>query len=229
MRLEAVLFDVGGTLVDGRDFEQWAEIARGVGLHVDGESIARARQELRPWTRTSWRSPSLEWQEILGHASNAEVTSQVADRFVATLEQRPLPGFLFSDARRCLERLQDSRRQLAIVSNSRSEAAIRTLLDRLGILEFFTTVVSSGTERVSKPDPTIFRRALDRIGTPASAALHVGDDLQNDARGASAAGLHSVWLNRLGPSDQETGFPELLSLSEVPRVVRLIEAGAPVK
>ena len=56
---------------------------------------------------------------------------------------------------------------------------------------------------------------------PADSALFVGDDLVNDYEGASAAGLHAVWLNRSGEGG-ESGCPEILSLSEVPRVIRLL-------
>jgi len=131
---------------------------------------------------------------------------------------------LFSDTRRCLDELRSAHRELGVVSNSTSEAHVRRILDRVGILEYFSRVVSSGTEGVSKPDPEIFRRAVHRMNVKPEEALYVGNLAFTDAKGAAAAGLHSVWLNREG-----TGFgddpPEIMSLLEVPLWVARIERG----
>jgi HAD superfamily hydrolase (TIGR01662 family) len=229
MRPAAVLFDVGGTLVDARDYDQWAETARGVGLEVEGESIASAREELRPWKSSPQLGRAEEWQLVLSRAAGTLVNRETAVRFVGALDAVPLPGFLYSDVRKALEKLRTGGLRLGVVSNSRSERAVCELLSRLGVAGFFTAVISSGTEGVSKPHPEIFRRALDRMGVPAFQTVHVGDDLEKDAQGARNAGLHPVWLNRLGTGDGPGEFTEILSLSELPRVVRSIDAGAPVK
>jgi len=105
---------------------------------------------------------------------------------------------------------------------------VRELLETLGIASPFDLILSSGTEGVAKPDPEIFRRALRKIRVSPNRTLFVGDDLDNDVRAPQSVGLHAIWLNRLG-SGVDAGVPEILSLSEVPRIIRLIEAGAPVK
>jgi len=112
-----------------------------------------------------------------------------------------------------------------VVSNSTSEARVRAILDRAGIVDFFARVVSSGTEGVAKPDPEIFHRAVGRLEVRPEEALYVGNLANTDARGARAAGLHAVWLNRDG-----TGLgidpPEITSLLEVPLCVHLLDAGS---
>jgi putative hydrolase of the HAD superfamily len=101
---------------------------------------------------------------------------------------------------------------------------VRQILARGGIEEFFPTVISSGTEGVAKPDPEIFRRALARHQVTAGETFYVGNLAFTDAQASSAAGLHSVWLNRAG-----TGFgedpPEITSLLEVPLCIRRLEKG----
>ncbi|MCI4326224.1 MAG: HAD family hydrolase [Thermoplasmata archaeon] len=226
--IEAVLFDLGGTLIDTRDFGGWAESGRSLGLDVDAESIAAAWESARPWENRREDSPEELWATVLSVASSVEVSSALVGRFLELQRAKPLYGSLFSDVRRCLDRLQRSGKRLAIVSNSRSEPAVRELLVAIGIDSVFETVVSSGTERVRKPDREIFVRALSRLNVQPTAVLFVGDDLENDVRGATRAGLHAIWLNRTG-TGEDAGSPEILSLSEVPRIVRLIEAGAPVK
>jgi len=76
-------------------------------------------------------------------------------------------------------------------------------LVRLGLDDFFETVVVSGDERVgfSKSDPRIFTIALDRVKALPNEAVMVGDKLNPDISGANKAGLTSVWLRT--PRDSE--------------------------
>ena len=112
--------------------------------------------------------------------------------------------------RRCLERLKRDGRALGVVSNSWSEAGVRETLQKARILGYFSVIVSSGTEGISKPDPEIFRRAVSRIGVRADEAFYVGDLPYTDAKAAASAGLRSVWLNRDGDGFGEDP-PEITS------------------
>ena len=59
-------------------------------------------------------------------------------------------------------------------------------------------VVISAELGVAKPDPAIFRAALDRLGARAADAMHVGDSVEDDVAGARAAGLEAVLVARNG-------------------------------
>ena len=234
-RIRAVLFDLGGTLVDERDFAGWAELARKVLLDLTPDDLAHAYAEVEEEVdrdpATAREAPELlvdrYWSRLLTVASGRPVGPETAARFVearrASERERPLP--VYSDVRRCLDRLEAERRRLGVVSNSSSEARVRRILDQAGIVRYFDRVVSSGTEGVRKPDPEIFRRAVARLDVAPHEALYVGNLPRTDALGARAAGLHSVWLHRDG-----TGLgddpPEITSLLEVPLVVRQLESAA---
>jgi 2-haloalkanoic acid dehalogenase type II len=231
VRIRAVLFDLGGTLIDERDFETWTDLARSFYLDLDAETLAHAYTEVvretdgeRLGADQAARMAEF-WRRVLSRAAERDVPLETARRFDAARGPARRRLTVFSDVRRCLEELQQDRRALAVVSNSTSEAHVRQLLDRAGILDFFAQVVSSGTEGFAKPSPEIFRRAVQRLGIQPAEALHVGDLPRTDAQGARGAGLFAVWLNRDG-----TGFcedpPEITSLLEVPTCVRRIERGA---
>ena len=231
--IRAVLFDLGGTLVDERDFAGWTELARALFLDLTPEELGHAYAEVegeddRTPPEADGRAAHVAfWQRVLARASGREVTAETAARFVdARHASSDPPVALYSDVRRCLDHLRADGRRLGVVSNSRSEAAVRRMLDRVGILRYFERVVSSGTEGVAKPDPEIFRRAVARLGLAASEALYVGNLPRTDARAARQAGLHSVWLHRDG-----TGLgndpPEITSLLEVPLVVQQLERETP--
>ncbi len=47
---------------------------------------------------------------------------------------------------------------------------------------------------LGKPDPAIYRLALDMMGLPPARVLAIGDSLHTDIAGAAGAGLDSVWV-----------------------------------
>jgi putative hydrolase of the HAD superfamily len=227
-RIRAVIFDVGGTLLEDREYALWTDLARRVYLDLDPDALAHAYLEVerevdaRPLDLPHAAVYAEYWRQILSRASGRELERKVGQEFVDILHEEERPARLYSDARRCLDGLVRQHRRLAIVSNSTSEPSLRRTLDRVGIVDYFDPVLSSGTEGVMKPNAEIFRRAVRRLGVAPSEALYVGNLVHTDARGAAAAGLHSVWLNREG-----TGLgmdpPEITSLLEVRLVLRALE------
>jgi HAD superfamily hydrolase (TIGR01509 family) len=95
-----------------------------------------------------------------------------------------------------LDALRDSGVRVALVSNS--EGMLDRLFVELGIRERFDLLLDSGIVGVEKPDPRIFRLALDRFDLPPSSALHVGDVYATDILGARAAGIPHALLDPFG-------------------------------
>ncbi|EQD53196.1 Haloacid dehalogenase-like hydrolase domain protein, partial [mine drainage metagenome] len=178
--IRAVLFDLGGTLIDERDYAGWTELARHLYIEFDPEDLAHAFAEVERETDTPERITQVEfWRRTLERASGREVSIPVAEKFVrewgAKLEGSARPLRLFSDARRCLELLAAEHREMGVVSNSRSEESVRAILTNAGIVHHFACIVSSGTERVAKPSPELFHRAVSRMGVRPDQSLYVGD------------------------------------------------------
>ena len=230
MRVRAVLFDLGDTLIDEKDFDSWTEIARRFYLDLDPDTLRHAYFEVlddvdaRP--HPAGREAGLIdfWRRTLSRAAGKELDDATARKFVAAVHEVERPVRLYSDTRRCLDVLKAEHRALGIVSNSSSEASVRRILDRVGILEYFAPILSSGTEGVEKPDPEIFRRAVRRLELAPEEVVYVGNLAHTDARAATAAGLVGVWLNREGFGYGEDP-PEITSLLEVPTFVRQLENG----
>ena len=224
-RIRAVLFDLGGTLVDYHDYAHWSDLAHRIFVPVEEEEMAHAFREVERETDTRDHLGQVEfWRITLERAAGRPVDTATARRYIGLLQEHPGFHRVYSDTRRCLETLASSRRRLAVVSNSSSEARVRSILHDTAILPYFERVVSSGTEGVEKPDPEIFRRAVDRMELTPSEALYVGNLAYTDATAAREAGLHGVWLNRDG-TGMGVDPPEITSLLEVPLMVRAIERG----
>jgi putative hydrolase of the HAD superfamily len=73
-----------------------------------------------------------------------------------------------------------------------SGGVVRTLLGRHGLLERLEVLVFSDEAGVPKPDPRVFRLALDPLGVPPARALHVGDLRRTDVAGARGIGMGSI-------------------------------------
>ena len=81
-----------------------------------------------------------------------------------------------------------------------------------GFGPFLDTVVISEDAGVTKPDPRIFRLALERLGRPADEAAMIGDAWDTDIAGARAAGIRPIWFNRFGAPSPDRSVTEVHSL-----------------
>ena len=112
---------------------------------------------------------------------------------------------------------------IAIVSNNLLEEQTDKL--RLcGFDRFVDDLVVSEEIGITKPDPAIFRFALDRLGVPADEAVMVGDSWAADIVGARRAGIRAVWFNprHLAPPERDAAVAEIASLTPVEPVVALL-------
>jgi putative hydrolase of the HAD superfamily len=81
----------------------------------------------------------------------------------------------------------------AVISNS--NGTIRSLMERLGLIDKLDFVIDSGEEGVEKPHPRIFEIALARAGTKPEETAYIGDLYSIDVRGARGAGIRPVLLD----------------------------------
>lgn len=103
------------------------------------------------------------------------------------------------------------------------------ILAELGLGRYLDFTLASGAVGLAKPDPALFRLALDRGDVAADEAVMVGDSVRADVEGARAAGLDAVLIAR--PRDAEAddhGHPAddvppdttiIESLAELPTLV----------
>ena len=200
MRPKAILFDAGGTLVHV-DPELFGDLIESVtGVRPEPELVWEAHYRLvaefaRSPEHPKWTGWADRYLELCGvpgpEAAEAFRTSQ-------GLFVHPI-----SAAREALEAVGAAGIRMAAVSNSDGTAA--RCLEAADLLDLFEFVVDSHEVGVEKPDPAIFRIALDRLGLPADQVWHVGDSYFHDIGGARAAGLaEAVLVDPLGlaPEDQ---------------------------
>ena len=232
MRFEAVFFDAGETLVHPHPTfpDLFSEILRREGHDVDAEIVRsrvhvvfdrfkQAADEQELWTTTPERSRRF-WHDVytifLGDLGISDANGLI-DRMYA--EFTDLANYaLFEDVRPALERLRAAGLRLGVVSNF--EEWLEQLLEDLGVSSFFEVQVISGVEGMEKPDPRIFRLAMERAGVSPEVSVYVGDNPEFDVGPAAAVGMFPVLI------DRRERFPEpdavrITSMEQLPEVLGL--------
>ena len=177
--IDAVTIDAFGTLLELRDpVESLARLLPG----FDRDAVARAfRAENEFYVPRSHEGRDAESLARLRAAStqvfnDALGSSLAPGEFVGALE------FTFIDgALEAVEALTAHGLAVCVVSNW--DIGLHDWLDGLGV-----PVITSAEAGAPKPDPAVFRLALERLGVDPARTLHVGDG-DADELGAAAAGL----------------------------------------
>jgi putative hydrolase of the HAD superfamily len=134
---------------------------------------------------------------------------ELRDSLLAALRFRP-----YDEVPAALRTLRAAGHRLVVVSNW--DVSLHEMLRDAGLRGLVDAAISSAEAGAAKPDPAIFRRALELSGEPAADALHAGDSLEYDVFGALAAGLRAALLVRGGGAPVvPAGVAVVGSLAEV--------------
>lgn len=210
-----VLLDIGGPIYDDRSYAR-ALLAglRNLAGPVDEAEFQAVYDRQRQLQSGSLRQALTD--HFLGGGDRGTLAKAAAARW------QYQPDDLHGDVLPTL-RILAARYRLAVVANQRS--LVRFALERDCVAPFISDWAISDDVGAEKPDPRIFRHALDSAGVPPSEAVHVGNRLDTDVRGARAVGLRTVWLLRgeapPAPTPAQLSEPDAVisSLLELPAVL----------
>ena len=122
----------------------------------------------------------------------------------------------FDDAAAILAELQSAGLAVGCVTNA-GTAQQSAKLAATGLTEAVPLLVTLDTFGVGKPDPRVFHEGARLLGVDRERVLYVGDEPLIDARGATAAGLRGVWLDRPGRRRGNPGEnPSALAADGIP-------------
>lgn len=191
-----IFLDAGNTLVH-LDMHRVADILHeGFGFRADPAKMEAAEPRARVHVdhpsagpdaeRERWRTYFWTILSAAGWRDQATVGDALRVLFAKnktfTLWSRPARA-----AAETLEALRSSGYRLAVISNS--DGSVEAMLDRLGLRRFLDYVIDSRVVGVEKPDPRIFRMALERSGADPAKSVYVGDMYHVDVLGARGVGM----------------------------------------
>ena len=218
--ISTLLLDVGGTLVMP-NFERMADEYAADGVRVSARALERAEAEVRlaierPDFVRSHADPWLAFMhDIARFAGVSEPPRAAFERLRVYHDTMNLWERVITGTEAALKTLA-ARYRLGVVSNA--NGTVRNKLERVGLGHFFETVVDSAEEGIEKPDPRLFRVALDRLGVRAEDTAYVGDIFKVDVVGARAAGLLPILIDPRGVH-LDKACQRVASLAEVAAVL----------
>lgn len=205
--VEAVLFDIDGTLVE---YERTAGDLLPLAFEAVGVDpfFSAADYQARYGAFTAESEDVQDLRErcfadiARQEGRDPEVGRAVAQAYAAERDHTRVD--LLPDAQAALDALE-SRYSLAAVTNGGPGMQGRKLA-AVGLDDRFERVVHAGYETAPKPAVEPFEAALSAVGTGAKRAVYVGNSPEADVAGANRAGLRSVLYNSDSP-DQPTPQP----------------------
>lgn len=210
MNVKAIIFDLDGTLLDRHSTLKAFCIAQ------------HAKFDLS-MNRDLYCDRIIELDEN-GYIGKEQVYSQIVQE---NNWSNPLKNVLFVDymhhfhefcvpykgLHETLKELERQKYVIGLITNGRHEGQ-RASIGALGIEAYFHVVLISESERISKPNPLIFQRALSQLNLLPDEAFYVGDHPINDIEAAKKVGLLTIW-KRNDVYKQANADEEIHELNEI--------------
>lgn len=205
MKIRSVWFDLGLTLVYSPVDEVYQKVLASFGIQKETEDIKQCfyladKTFMRDYPHVLGTDPShfMPWflgivNYHLGVRLNLEETVKAYREARRSLKAnwRLIPG-----AAELLGELRLRGIHTGLISNW--DASCRRVLAENGLDALLETVVVSSEAGVEKPDPTIFKTALNRSGIEPEQSLFVGDNYYDDVIGAAKCGIRCLLLAPYG-------------------------------
>ncbi len=215
--IKACVFDAYGTLFDvhssvRRYQHQLGDIANNL------SNIWRQKQLEYTWLRSLMHRYTDFWQ-VTSHALDyAFDTFDVDDeRLKSDLLNTYLQLDCYPEVPETLTRLRQHGKRLAILSNG-SPHMLASAVRASGIHDLLDELMSVESVGIYKPDPLVYRFAVDRLGIPAHSVAFQSSNAW-DIAGAASFGFRTVWINRSDQPCERLSFEpdvELKSLHKLP-------------
>ena len=200
-QIEAILFDMGGTLRTStkRSRDEKRQIVQRLMSLIGAEAsvdefislISKRADDYKQWAEqthvelsesdlwTKWMLPDLPAEKINGMAIQLnQLYREATGQRVAFPETREVILELFRRGYR-----------LGLVSNTTSSVEVPVLLKELEITGCFETVILSAVVGKRKPHPSILLDATQRMGVVPENCAYIGDRIDRDVTAAHKAGF----------------------------------------
>ena len=208
----AILFDLDDTLIKAyaKPEEAWTRLLHIFAAHLDAHdagAIERVRVAIMAESRTFWvdQKTAARWRlDIagarrlavrLGLARLGRPDEALADRIAdAFTEMRSKEYQLYPDAHGTVDTLRAAGVRLALVTNGASEIQ-RAKIERFDLGHRFDHIQIEGEFGQGKPEPAVYRHALERLNVPAVDSWMVGDNYEWEVVAPQQLGMCGIWYD----------------------------------
>ncbi|WP_010280891.1 HAD family hydrolase [Bacillus timonensis] len=124
-----------------------------------------------------------------------------------------------------LEELKRRKVRLGMITNGKGQFQMDNI-KALGVEKYFDTILVSEWEGIKKPDPEIFKRALEQLKVGPNESIFVGDHPENDVEAAKNVGMIGIWKKDIQWSTVEADFI-VNDLAEIPLFIEKYYGDSP--
>jgi HAD superfamily hydrolase (TIGR01549 family) len=135
---------------------------------------------------------------------------------------------LFPGVHEMLQQVRDLGFKTGLLSNARSDWAIKEITDRMDLTRYFDTILTSAAIGFRKPRPEPFHQILKLLDLETGEAVMIGNSLEADIAGARALGLKTIRTMFSDGTDEVKVDPDITvyKVSEiVPAIKRIAACG----
>jgi putative hydrolase of the HAD superfamily len=226
--IRAVFFDLYYTLVryEPPQEELETQALKEFGINVSPDVFRRplvaanefiyqeiAHRPLSQRSREETMALYSRYQEIVLTEAGLKAEPKLVLGLLGRMQQFKMKLVLFDDVAPSLSELKKRGQLLGLISNV--ERDMTATLNELGLASQLDVVVTSQDTGFTKPQPGIFRAALERAKVEPDEAIYVGDQYQVDVVGARGTGMKGILLDRYGYYEDIKDCLKIKSLSEV--------------
>jgi len=181
---DAILFDVGGVLLtNGWDHNERAAAVEH--FQLDAKDLEARHLEVFP----AWERDEIGVDAYLEQAVFYKARGFSRDEFFHFIlnQSKLLPDSALS----ILSEVAASHKYMVGALNNEARATNDYRFSKFGLRDYFDVALSSCYVGMRKPEPDIYRRALDILGRPPQRVLFI-DDRQQNTDAAAAAGMQTI-------------------------------------
>ncbi|MDM5286378.1 HAD family hydrolase [Peribacillus frigoritolerans] len=215
--INAVIFDLDGTLLN-RDASlqkfidgQYERLNKWVG-HIPKEKYTSRFIELdcRGYV---WKNKV--YQQLVGEFDITGITwEDLLQDYISQFKNSCVP---FPNLISMLEKLRSNNLVLGMITNGKGQFQLDNIR-ALGIKKYFETILVSEWEGIKKPDPQIFKRALEQLNVSPNESIFVGNHPKNDVKAAQNVGMKGIWKKDFQWNNVEADFI-VDDLAELPLII----------
>jgi len=217
--ITACVFDAYGTL-----FDVHSAVRRYSNQIKESEAVSalwRTKQLEYTWLRSLMGRYVDFWQVTADALDFALETYGISDTVIRQdLLQAYMTLSCYSEVPDVLDRLKRKGIRCAILSNG-SPQMLSSAVKNSGLSEFFDAVISVDMIGQYKPDPRVYRLAVDELKVEKSKISFQSSNAW-DAAGANAYGFNVVWVNRFKQKPERLNTSVDIELTDLEKLPELL-------
>ena len=230
--IKAIFFDLYGTLAGFKPsrYEIQSEACANFGITLTEKGVLKGygradsfmtqqnkTYPLRRMSKAERFDFFCEYEKRVIEGSGVDIDLETAGQIWNTVRAIPYGMVIFDDVWPVLDDLKSRNFSLGVLSNMNRSGS--ELLEEFNLSNYMAFAVTSLEVGVEKPNPLMFKKALEIAGVSGQEALHVGDQIGSDIDGAEASAVRPILIDRDGNHSEFTRCPKISGMAQLSDVL----------